>query len=160
MIAGDGLMAHGLRRQVGSRGRERLYAGLFVVGNDRDRGRLLVGVLGVLCLSRLFQQRDLTVDAQDFGHFLREFGVAALQIVTYFVRLDLVRGQYLAQGPLRQVGQASVPGRRALFAHVLRQEPRRPQFMRVAQLLGLATGQIQGCSMLYSESLMQQLSTF
>jgi hypothetical protein len=50
--------------------------------------------------------------------------------------------QYLAQGSLRQIGQASVPGRRAVFAHVLRQEPRRPQFMRVAQILGLATSQI------------------
>ena len=135
-------MAHGLGRQIGRRGCERLYAGLLVVGNDRDRGRLLGWLLAVLRLGRLFQQRDLAVDAQHFGHFPREFGIAALQIVTHLVRLDLVRGQYLAQGSLRQIGQAGVAGRRARFAHVLRQQPRRPQFVRVAQILGLATGQI------------------
>ena len=142
VIAGHGGMAHGLGRQIGRRGRQRLYTGLLVVGNDRHRGRLRVWPLAVLRLGRLFQQRDLAVDAQDFGHLLSEFGVAALQIVAHLVRLDLGRGQYLAQGSLGEIGQAGMPGRRTLFAHVARQQPRRPQFMRIAQILGFATGQI------------------
>jgi hypothetical protein len=58
------------------------------------------------------------------------------------VRPDFVCGKYLAQGSLSEIGKARMPGRRALFARVPRKEPRRPQFMRIAQILRLATGQI------------------
>jgi hypothetical protein len=44
--------------------------------------------------------------------------------------------------PLHHLGQGAVAGQRTVRACMLRQQPRRPQFKRIAQILGLATGQI------------------
>src|SRR5208337_2603833 len=96
-------------------GRERLDARLLVIGDDRHR-RAFLG----LPLRRLLQQRDLAIDTQHFRHFLGEFGIAAFEIVTHLVRLDLVRGQYLAQRSLSELGQARMARRWALFSHMPR----------------------------------------
>src|SRR5208283_2338238 len=48
----------------------------------------------------------------------------------------------LAQRALRERGKAGVPRRRAVLPNVLGKQPRRPQFVRIAEVLGLATSQI------------------
>ena len=53
---------------------------LLVIGHDRDRvGRLRL----------LLQQPDLAIDAQHPGHFRRELGIAAFQVIAHLVRLHL-----------------------------------------------------------------------
>ncbi len=114
MIAGDSRVNAGHRRQVRCRHADRLHARLLVMGRDRDRR-----------LRSLLQQLDLAIDAQHLGHFLRELGIAAFQVVAHLVRLHLASIEYLADGSLRQIGQASVLGHRPVLARVLRQQPRR-----------------------------------
>ena len=46
------------------------------------------------------------------------------------MRLHLASIEYLADGPLRQIGQAGVPSRWPVLARVLRQQPRRPHRTR------------------------------
>ena len=99
MIAREGRMAHRNGRQVRRPVGKRLDARLFVIGDDRDRRSL-----PVLSLRRLFQLLDLAIDAQDFGHLLVEIGIAAFEIAAHLVRLDLLSGQYLAQGSLGETG--------------------------------------------------------
>ena len=82
----------------------------------------------------------LAINAQHFGHFFREVGAAALQIVAYFVRLHVFLVEDFAHRALHQVGEArmSLPRSRRAGG----ERPRRPQFVRIAAVLGLATGQI------------------
>jgi hypothetical protein len=106
MIAGDSRVNGGRRRQVRGRHADRLHARLLVIGHDRDRvGRL----------RSLLQQLDLTIDAQHLGHFRRGLGIAAFQVVAQLVRLHLASIEYLADGSLRQIGQAGVPGCRSVW---------------------------------------------
>ena len=58
------------------------------------------------------------------------------------MRFDLMRCEDLAQPALRQLGQAAVPRGRAVLANGLGKQPRRPQFVRRAKVLGLAASQI------------------
>jgi hypothetical protein len=90
----------------------------------------------------LLQQLDFAIDAQDLGHLLIEQGIAAFQIIAHLVRLDLVRGENLAQRALSKFGEAFVSCRRTMFANVSRQQPRRAQFVRIAEILGFAAGKI------------------
>ena len=48
----------------------------------------------------------------------------------------------LAQRALRQRGKAFVPHPRAVLANVPRKQPRRPQFVGIAEVLGLAAGEV------------------
>ena len=107
VIATDRRMGSGRRVKVGSDGADRLDAGFLVIGDHRDRG----------LLSRAARHRpphlDLTIDAQHFGHFRFQFGIAPLQVVTHPVRFDLMRGEDLAHcspGP----GWPGSDGRRAV----------------------------------------------
>jgi hypothetical protein len=43
---------------------------------------------------------------------------------------------------LSKIGEAFVSCRRPLFSNLSRQQPRRPQFVRIAEILGLAAGKI------------------
>ena len=79
----------------------------------------------------------LAINAQHFGHFFREVGAAALQIVAYFVRLHVFLVEDFAHRALHQVGEA-----RMSLPRSGGEKPRRPQFVRIAAVLGLATGQI------------------
>ncbi len=92
--------------------------------------------------SGLLQQRDLAVDAQDLGHLFVEQRIAAFQIIAHLVRLDLIRGENFAQRALSKIGEAFVSCRRPMFANVSCQKPRRPQLMRIAEILGFAAGKI------------------
>jgi hypothetical protein len=50
------------------------------------------------------------------------------------VRLDLARGEYLANCPLSQLRQARMAGTRPVVAGLRGQQPSGPQLMRVAEL--------------------------
>ena len=84
----------------------------------------------------------LAINAQHLGHFFREVGAAALQIVAYFVRLHVFLVEDFAHRALHQVGEARMSLPRSMLAGVGGEKPRRPQFVRIAAVLGLATGQI------------------
>jgi hypothetical protein len=73
VIAREGRMFAGLRRQVRGGRSERLNAGLLVIGDDRHRiaGLLFCGGRG------LFNELDLAVDAQNLRHLLFELRVAS-----------------------------------------------------------------------------------
>ena len=57
------------------------------------------------------------------------------------MRLDFLLAENLAHRALDQVGKALVSRRRAMLARMAGQQPRRPQFVRVAVLLGLVARQ-------------------
>jgi len=131
VIARHTVVTQRLRRQVRCRRSDRLYAGLFVVGDDRncrDFPRSRGG--------GLLQQLDFTIDAQDFRHLLVEQGIAAFQIIAHLVRLDFIRGENFAQRALSKIGEAFVSRRRPMFVNVSRQQPRRPQLVRIPEILG------------------------
>ena len=74
----------------------------------------------------LFQNLNLTADAEDVRHLLFEFEIAALQVVAYLVRLSGMYVENFAYSPLHQFREAFLPGSRPIFARMASQEPRRP----------------------------------
>jgi hypothetical protein len=56
------------------------------------------------------------------------------------MRLHLVASKTLAHDALGQIGKTLMPCRRFMLAGMAYQEPRRPQLVRIAQLLRLAAG--------------------
>ncbi|MET4072706.1 hypothetical protein ABID58_007536, partial [Bradyrhizobium sp. S3.2.6] len=88
-----------------------------------------------------FRTWTITIDAQDPRHLLFELSVAIFKIVTHLVRLGFLLAEDLAHSSLDQMGQTPMPGRRPVFARMARQEPRRPQLMRIAMVFGLVTRQ-------------------
>src|SRR5215204_1518492 len=127
----------GLGRQIGCRRCDRLDPWLLVVGDDRNRvARLL---LRGGCL--LLQELHLAINAQHFGHLLRKLRIAAFQVVTHLVRLHLLLVEDLAHRALYQGGETRVPLRRPMLASMAGQKPGRPQFVRIAKILGLAACQ-------------------
>ena len=79
VIAREGRMFAGLRRQVRGGRSESLNAGLLVIGDDRHR------IAGLLVRSGrgLFNELDLTVDAQNLRHLLFELRVTSLQVIAH-----------------------------------------------------------------------------
>jgi hypothetical protein len=128
MVAGEGRMNAGLGRQIGGRRRNRLNTGLFVVGDNRHP----VVRLPLQPRRRLLEQFHFAIDAKHLGHFLRELRITLLQVVT---DLHFLRIEHLAQCALRQVRQAGVPFGGTVLASVPGEQPRRPQFMRITQIL-------------------------
>jgi hypothetical protein len=59
--------------------------------------------------------------------------------VTRTVRLQFVLVEDLAQRALRQIGEAGVSRRRPTLTRMTRQQPRRPQFMRITEFLRFTT---------------------
>jgi hypothetical protein len=86
-----------------------------------------------------FQDFDLTINAQNLRHLLFELGAAVFKIVTHLVRLDLLFAGYLAHRALDQSGQTRVPCRRAVFARMACQQPRRPKLMRIRAMTQVMT---------------------
>src|SRR6516162_11368125 len=127
VVARKGRMFAGLRRQVRGRRSEGLNAGLLVTGDDRHRIARLLFRSG----RSLFNELDLTVDAQNLRHLLFELRVATFEVIAHFVRLYLLPIEYGAQRALGQFGKAAVPLCRALLARMAGEESRRPQFVRV-----------------------------
>ena len=136
MIPGEGRMNAGFRRQVWCRRTNRLHAGFLVIRDDGHRAAWLRR-RGAGCL----QDLDLFVNAQDLRHFGFELRITALEIVTDLVWLDRLGGEDLADGTLGQIGEAGMASRRSVFARMASQEPRRPQLMGIAEILGFLAGQ-------------------
>ena len=91
---------------------------------------------------RLSDELHLTIDAQNLRHLGLKLGVAALQVITDLVRLDLLLVEDVAQRALSKLAQAGMAFLRSVFASMPGEEPRRPQLVRIAKLLGLAAGQV------------------
>src|ERR1022692_3605297 len=125
------------RRQIRCCRSNRLDSRLLVVGDDRHRLAWFLRLLLRLG-SGLFQDLDLAIDAQNLRHLLLELGIAAFQIVTHLMRLDFLLAKNLAHRALDEIGETFVPRRRPVLARMACQQPRRPQLVRIAQLLRLA----------------------
>ena len=131
MIARESRVDAGLGRQIRRRRCDGLDSRLFVIGDDRH------WLARFLRLGGLFQDLDFAIDAQNLRHLLLELGVATFQIVANLVRLDVLLAKYLAHRALYQVGETFVPRRRCVLARMACQQPRRPQLVRIAVILGL-----------------------
>ena len=90
------------------------------------------------CRACLLQDFHLAINAQHLSHLFRKVGVAALQIVAHFVRLHVFLVEDFAHRALRQVGEARMPFRGPMLAGVPGEKPRRPQFVRIAEVPRLA----------------------
>src|SRR3954447_24812651 len=97
MLAGKGRVHAGLRRQIGGGRSDRVNAWLLVVRDDRHS----IARVALREGRRLFQKFHLAINAQHLRHFFR--GVAALQIVTDFVRLYVFLVEDFADRALHQV---------------------------------------------------------
>src|SRR5215831_4778998 len=126
-----------LGRQIRPGGCDRLDARLLVIGDNHRRLSLLL-----LSGGGFLEDSDLAVDAQYLRHPLLEVGVATFQVVAYLVRLDDLPVEDFAHRSLGKLSQAVMPLRRPMLARMARQEPGRPQLMRIAKLLRLATSKI------------------
>src|SRR5580700_10902878 len=132
----EGRVNAGHRWQIWRRRCDDLNSRLLVVGDDRHRLIRFVRLGG-----SLLQHLNLAVDAQNLRHLLLERGVAAFQIVAHLVRLEFFLAKDLAHRALNQVGKTFVPGRRSALARMVRQQPCRPQLVRIAMLLGFIASQ-------------------
>ena len=133
VIAGEGRVFAGLRRQVRGGRSERLNAGLLVIGDDCHR------IAGLLVRSSRggLNKPYLAVDAQNLRHLLLELRVASFQVIAHFARLYFLPIEYVAQRALSQVGKAGVPLCRAMLARMAGEESRCPQFVRIPSSLAL-----------------------
>jgi hypothetical protein len=122
--------------QIGRRRRDSLDSWLFVAGDNRHRLGPFIRLGG-----GLFQDLNLAIDAQHLCHLLLEVGIAAFQIVTHLVWLYFFFSENLAHRALDERGETSVPRRGAVFARVARQQPRRPQLVRITVIFGLVACQ-------------------
>ena len=138
VVAPEGRMPAGLGRQVrGGRG-DCLNAGLLIVGDNRHRiARLLLR--GGRALPN---ELHLAIDAQNLRHLLLELRIAAFQVIADLVRLDLPLVEDIAHRPLSQLGKAGVALRRPMLTRMAGQKPRCPQFVGIAEVLGLAAGEV------------------
>src|SRR5215475_8576679 len=146
VIACEGRMHAGLGWQVRRRIGDRLNAWLFIIRNDRD------GIARLLFGSRrgLLDELDLAINTQNLSHLLLELRVAAFQIIADLVRLDLLLVKDLDQGALSQLGEATMPLWRPMLTRMACEKARRPQFVRVAEFLGLTAGQVFNPSLSFS----------
>src|SRR5215831_3659624 len=134
VVAREGRMFAGLRRQVRGGRSKSLNAGLLVTGDDRHRIARLLFRSGRGGLNKPY----LAVDAQNLRHLLFELRVTTFQVVAHLVRLYFLPVEYVAQRALGQFGKAAVPLCRALLARMAGEESRRPHFVRIPEFLGLA----------------------
>src|SRR6516164_8189561 len=90
VITREGRVNAGFGRQIG-RGRcDGLDAGFLIIRDDGYR------LMRVPAFDGLFQNLDLAINTQNFGHLLLELGIATLQIITDLVRLDFLLAEDLA----------------------------------------------------------------
>jgi hypothetical protein len=85
--------------------------------------------------------RDIGFRGQEVGAMLLRDAivrVSALQIGVYALCADAID-----EASLGEMGHKGMSDRRNPFAYISGQEPRRPHFVRIAQILGFATGQIE-----------------
>ena len=92
-------------RQVWRRRRNRLDAGLLIVGNDGHR----LARFSCRGGSLLFQEGNLAIDAEHLRHLGLKLGVAAFQVVAHLVWLELLPVENLAHGALGKAAKQSCP---------------------------------------------------
>ena len=136
-LACEGGCSAGLGRPIRSGGCDRLDARLLVVGDDRHRFARRLFRRG----GRLLEDFHLAIDAQDLGHLFGKVGIALFQVVAHFVRLDFLLVEDFAHRALRQMCQARMSLRRSVLAGMAGEQPGRPQFMGITQVLGLPARQ-------------------
>jgi len=107
---------------------------LLIIGQNSHHGGNI--------LSCFTQQRNFFVYVEDLGHLLFELLITPLQIVADLVRSNLVLRQNLRHGTTRQLQQAGMPSGLTVFLNMFCQKTRRPQLVRVAEVLWLLTGKI------------------
>ena len=90
----------------------------------------------------LLDEPHLAIDAQNLRHPLLELRIAAFQVVADLVRLYLLLIEDLAQRSLSQFAEAGVPLRRPMLTRMAGEQSRRPQFVGIAEFLGLAAGKV------------------
>jgi len=135
MITRKGWVDAGFGRQIG-RGRcNGLDTGFFVVGEDRH------GLARCLALGGLLQNLDLAINTQNFGHLPLELGIATFQIIPNLVRLDFRLAEDIAYRSLRQIGETLMSEGRSILAYMARQQPCRPQLVRMTLILRLIANQ-------------------
>ena len=112
MVACEGRMNRGLRRQIGGGVANRLDARLLVIEDDCD----------ITCRgSRGAQNRDLGIDAENLGYFRLECFVTPFQIVAHLVWFDVSGGETLADRLLYHAGQARISSFHRVLTHMTRQ---------------------------------------
>jgi hypothetical protein len=84
---------------------------------------------------------DLTVNAQNFRHLLFELVIALFQIVANLVWFDFLLSKNLAHRALGQFAETFVPRRRRFLTCMARQQPCRPQLVRITVILGFVACQ-------------------
>src|SRR5208283_2048394 len=90
----------------------------------------------------LLDKLHLAIDAQNLRHLLLELRVAAFQVGVDLVRLYLLLIEDVAQRALSQLGKASVALCRPMLTRMAGEQPRGPQFVGIAEVLGLAAGEV------------------
>ena len=130
-------MHAGFRRQVRGRGGNPLEPRLLVIGDDRD---CVAGLL-LRCGRGLPEDFDLAVNAQHLRHLLFKFGVAAFQVVTHFVRLDLLFIEDLTHRALDQLVEARVALLWSVLTSMAGQKPRHTQLVGIPKVVRLPAGQ-------------------
>jgi hypothetical protein len=138
MIACKSRMHARLGRQVWCRGGPRLDTGLLVIGKDRHRiARLLFGRR-----RGFLDELHLAVDTQHFRHLGLELGIAAFQVIPDLMGLYLLLIEDLAKRALSELAKAAMPLSRSMLPRMASEKTRSPQFVRIAEVLGLAAGKI------------------
>ena len=135
-LARNGRVPAGLGQQIRSGRGDRLKPWLLVIGDDR-----YLVVRAALFGGCLLKHLDLAVDAQHLRHLGFEVRVASFQVVAHLVRLHFLGVEDLAHRTLDQSAQAVMTRPRSMLTSVAGQKPRRPQLMRIAEVLRLPAGQ-------------------
>src|SRR5215469_3805229 len=124
VIAHDGRASTRKGRAIRRGGGKCLDPWFLVVRDDGEAPATIVLALAACRL--LTQHRYLPVDTEDFGHLELEVGIALLQVITYFVRLDVLPGQDFADRSLGQVPEAGMPRRRCGSTGMRGEQPSGP----------------------------------
>jgi hypothetical protein len=129
-------------RAIRRGGTDRPDSWFLVVGHDGEAPVTTTVLALAIGASRLpTQHRHLPLDTEDFGHLGLELGIALLQAVAYFVRLDLVLSHDFADPSFGQLPEAEMPGRGCVLTGMRGEQSSRPQLVRITQLFGLLARQ-------------------
>ena len=127
VIARQGRMSAGPGRQVRGRRGDCLNAGLLIVGDDRHR------IARLLFRGGLLDELHFSIDTQEPPPSSAGTPNRGERTLCGFTSCSL---RDLAHGALSQLGKAGVSLRRFMLTR-MGEQPRRPQFVGIAEFLGL-----------------------
>ncbi len=78
---------------------------------------------------------------QQLHHLGVQLGIAPLQAVLDLVRTDVLGAENFGDRSAPQLGKTGVTGGSTMLAHMPSQQPRSPEFLRVARLARFRAGQ-------------------